>query len=109
MFGDCGARRKRVNARDAEVLKTVLDELLIHEPTGSAAGVRAIDDDLLLGIERVQSMFQAFEVDRTGDTLGAEHPVSQTIDQFEVPAAISAKAFRLVTPKTIGIRTDSVV
>jgi hypothetical protein len=50
-----------------EVLKTVLDELLIHEHTGSAAGVRAIDDDLLLGIERVQSMFQAFEVDRTGD------------------------------------------
>jgi hypothetical protein len=48
-----------------EVLKTVLDELLIHEHTGSAAGVRAIDNDLLLGIERVQSMFQSLEMDRT--------------------------------------------
>ena len=74
-----------------------------------AAEVRAIDDDLLLGIERVKSMFQALEMDRTGNTFGAKHPVIQTIDQLEVPAAISAKAFRLVTPKTIGIRTDSVV
>jgi hypothetical protein len=44
-----------------EILKTVLDELLIHEHTGSAAGVRAIDDDLLLRIEPIQSVFQAFE------------------------------------------------
>ena len=33
-------------------------------------------------------MFQALEVDRTGNTFGAEHPVIQTIDQFEVSAMI---------------------
>jgi hypothetical protein len=54
-------------------------------------------------------MFQSLEMDKTGNTLGAEFPVIQTIDQLEVPAAISAKAFRLVTPKTIGICIDSVV
>jgi hypothetical protein len=54
-------------------------------------------------------MFQSLKMDRTGNPFGAEHPVIQTIDQLEVPAAISAKAFRLVTPKTIGIRIDSVV
>jgi hypothetical protein len=58
---------------------------------------------------RVKSMFQSLEMDKTGNTLGAEFPVIQTIDQLEVPAAISAKAFRLVTPKTIGICIDSVV
>jgi hypothetical protein len=82
---------KTRNARNAEVLKTV------------------VDDDLFLGIERVKSMFQSLKMDRTGNPFGAEHPVIQTIDQLEVPAAISAKAFRLVTPKTIGIRIDSVV
>ena len=44
-------------------------------------------------------MFQALEMDRTGNTFGAKHPVIQTIDQLEVLAAISAKAFRLVTPE----------
>ena len=58
---------------------------------------------------RVKSMFQSLEMDKAGNTFGAEHPVIQTIDQLEVPAAISAKAFRLVTPKTIGICIDSVV
>ena len=58
---------------------------------------------------RVKSIFQSLEMDKTGNTFGAEHPVIQTIDQLEVPAAISAKAFRLVTPKTIGICIDSVV
>ena len=67
-----------------------------------------VDDDLFLGIERVKSMFQSLKMDRTGNPFGAA-PVIQTIDQLELPAAISAKAFRLVIPKTIGIRTDSVV
>ena len=71
-----------------EVLKTVIEELLVREHAGSAAGIRAIDDDLLLGIERVQSIFQALEMDRTGNTFGAEHPVIQTIDQLKVLAAI---------------------
>src|ERR1700693_2143356 len=71
-----------------EVLKTVLDKPLIHQHAGSAAEVRAIDDDLLLTIERFQSMFQALEMDRTGNTFGAKHPVIQTIDQFEVPALV---------------------
>ena len=79
---------KTRNARNAEVLKTVVDELLVHEHAGRAAEVRAIDDDLLLGIERIQGIFQALEMDRTGNTFGAEHPVIQTIYQFEVPAAI---------------------
>jgi len=71
-----------------DVLKAVVDELLVHEHAGRAAEVRAIDDDLLLRIERVQSMFQALEMDRTGNTFGAEHPVIQTINQLEVPGAI---------------------
>ena len=41
---------KTRNARNAEVLKTVVDELLVHEHAGRAAEVRAIDDALLLGI-----------------------------------------------------------
>ena len=50
-----------------------------------------VDDDLFLGIERVKSMFQSLKMDRTGNPFGAEHAVIQTIDQLEVPAAISAK------------------
>ena len=92
-----------------QILETVLGELLVDHHTSSATGIRTIEDYLLLRIERVQSMFQALEMDRTGNTFGAEHPVIQTIDQLEVPAAISAKAFRLATPKTIGICIDSVV
>ena len=60
---------KTRNARNAEVLKTVVDELLVNEYAGRAAEVRAIDDDLLLGIERVKSMFQALEMDRTGNNV----------------------------------------
>src|SRR5271169_5379701 len=71
-----------------DVLKTVVDELLVHEHAGRAAEVRAINDHLLLRIERVQSMFQVLEMDRTGNTFGAKHPVIQTIDQLEVLAAI---------------------
>jgi hypothetical protein len=33
-------------------------------------------------------MLQVLEMDRTGNTLGAEHPVSQTVNQLEVIAAI---------------------
>ena len=71
-----------------EILKTVLEELLIREHAGSAAGIRAIDDDLLLGIERIQSVFEALKMERTGNMLSAEHPVFQTIDQLKVLAAI---------------------
>jgi hypothetical protein len=71
-----------------EVLKAVLEELLVHEHAGSAAAIRAIDDDLLLAIKRLQSMLQVLEMDRTGNTLGSEHPVSQTVNQLEVIAAI---------------------
>jgi hypothetical protein len=35
-----------------EVLKTVVHQLLIHQHAGRAVEVRAIDNDLLLGIER---------------------------------------------------------
>jgi hypothetical protein len=33
-------------------------------------------------------MLQVLEMDRTGNTLGSEHPVSQTVNQLEVIAAI---------------------
>jgi hypothetical protein len=71
-----------------EVPEAVLDELLVHEHAGSAAEVRAIDDDLLLAIKRLQSMFQTLEMDRTGNAFGAEHPVFQTVDQLEGLTAI---------------------
>jgi len=71
-----------------DVLKTMVDELLVNEHACRAAEVRAIDDDLLIRIERVQSMFQALEMDRTGNPFGTEHPVIQTINQLKVPAAI---------------------
>ena len=71
-----------------DVLKTVLEELLIYKHAGGAAGVRTIDDDLFLGIERFESLFQAREMDRAGNALGAEHPLIQTIDQFKILAAI---------------------
>lgn len=71
-----------------EVLKTVIEKLLIRQHTGRAAGVRTVKDDLFLGIEHLQCVIQAFEVNRSGDTFGAEHRVIQTIDQFEVYALI---------------------
>jgi hypothetical protein len=71
-----------------EVLKTVIEKLLIGQHAGRAAGVRTVKDDLLLGIEHLQCVTQAFEVNRPGDTFGAEHRVIQTIDQFEVYALI---------------------
>jgi len=71
-----------------EVPEAVLDEFLVHEHAGSAAEVRAIDDDLLLAIKRLQSMFQTLEMDRTGNAFGAEHPVFQTVDQLEGLTAI---------------------
>jgi hypothetical protein len=56
-----------------EILKAVIDELLIHKHAGGAAEVQATDGEFLLGIECLQSMFQAFKADRTGDTFGAKH------------------------------------
>ena len=41
-----------------EVPKTVLDKPLIHQHAGGAAEVRAIDDDLLLPIERSRACFR---------------------------------------------------
>ena len=41
----------------------MLKELLVDKDTGRATEVRAIDDDLLLGIEGVQSVLQALKKD----------------------------------------------
>jgi hypothetical protein len=58
-----GDEHTRLRQR-SQILKVVIDELLIHKPAGGAAKVQAIEGDLLLGIESVQSMFQAFKADR---------------------------------------------
>ena len=71
-----------------DVLKTVFEELLVHEHAGGAAGVGAIDDDLFLGIKRFESLLQALKMDTTGNAFSAEHPLIQTIDQFKILAAI---------------------
>ena len=71
-----------------EIQKTVLEELLIDEDTGRAAEVRTVDNDLLPGIEGVQSVFQALKMDRTGNAFRAKQPFIQTIDQLEVSATI---------------------
>jgi hypothetical protein len=38
-------------------------------------------------------------MDKTENTFGAEHPVIQTINQLEVPAAISAKGLSSGDPE----------
>jgi hypothetical protein len=48
-----------------EVLKAVFEELLVDQPAGRASEVRAIQNDLFVGIDRVESLFQTLEMDRT--------------------------------------------
>ena len=62
-----------------EIQKTVLEELLIHEDTGRATEVRAIDDDPLLGIEGVQRVLQALKKDAR--SLG--QAMAEIEDEFE--------------------------
>jgi len=64
------------------ILKAMLDKLLINKNTGRATRVRTVDDDLLRGIERFPSIF--LEMDRARNTFDTKCPIVQTIDQSEV-------------------------
>jgi len=71
------------------ILKAVIDKLLIDKNTGRATRVRTVDDDLLRGIERFPSIF--LKMDRARNTFDTKCPIVQTIDQSEVPFPIELR------------------
>jgi hypothetical protein len=81
-----------------DVLKTVVDELLVHEHACRTAEVRAIDDDLLLRIERVQSMFQALEMVEPGIRLARNIQSSKQLISLKCspPSSFSFNSSRVI-------------
>src|SRR3954467_429465 len=67
----------------ADVLVTVLAQLLDRRQAGVAVEVRAIDDDLLVLAQRGEHLLRALEVDRPGEMLGPKRPVAGGHYQLE--------------------------
>ena len=67
------------------------DEVAVQGDAREAVDVRAVDDDLVVGLDRRVQLVGRVEMERARDVLGVERPAVEGHDQLEVVAAIELR------------------
>src|SRR5687767_13565947 len=78
--------RQQASLEPADVFVAGIDEILVELQAGVTSGVRAVNDDLLVRLDR-RRLLDARDVFGSRDALRAKLPVAQSVQESELIAA----------------------